>query len=258
MKNFGLIKNSFNTILSESIGGKDLSSKSLFKNYLKQIKESEILKTQFLIYKNIEDTVELNETNAIEFVKENIALMQKFTKEEILDANKNLASEIPSSLALDNIYENSKIKNLHENISKLILIKKSPNTVGEIVESTIKVATYINNNKTKIVNEDLGIPNSLIANIAVDKFNEKYESLNESDKTVVKLVIESDANSRCDFFNESVKSCLSLINNRLKDSDVSVKESLLAAKENLLNREFNDTTFVKDIAKILELSKDLE
>lgn len=258
MKNFGLIKNSFNTILSESIGGTDLKSKSLFKNYLKQIKESEILKTQFLIYKNIEDKVEINETKAIEFVKENIALMQKYTKEEILGANELLESKIPSSLEVDNVYDSETIKDLHENISKLILTKKTPDTVGGIVEATLNVAKYINNNETKVIKEDLGIPNSLLSNIAVEKFNEKYADLNESDKTVIKLVFESDANDRCDFFNESIKTCLGLINDKLKDADTSIKESLLAAKENLLEREFNDNAFVKDVSKILELSEDLK
>lgn len=258
MKNFGQIKDTFNTILSESIGSNDLKSKSLFKDYLKQIKESDVLKTQFLIYKNIEDKVELNESKAIEFVKENIALMHKYTKEEILEANKILESKIPSSLDIEDIYENIEVKELHENISKLILTKKSPKTVDTIIESTLEIAKYINKNETKEVNEELGIPNSLLSNIAVDKFNEKYKSLSESDRTVIKLVIESDANERCDFFTESVKTCLGLINDRLKDADSSIKESLLAAKENLLEREFNDSTFVKDISKILELSKDLK
>ena len=258
MKNFGLIKNSFNTILSESVGGKTLDSKKIFKKYLKDLRESEILKTQFLIYKNIEDKVELNESKAIEFVKSNIALMQKYTKKDILEANKLLESKIPSSLDLDNVYVNNDLKVLHENISKLILTKNTPNTVDEIVETTLEVAKYINNNKVKEINEDLGIPNSLLSNIAVEKYNKKYENMTESQNEVVKLVIESDVDSRCNFFKKTVKKCISQINEKLKDSDVTIKESLLAAKENLLEREFSDETFIKDISKILELSEDLK
>jgi hypothetical protein len=49
MQNFGKIKNIFNNILIEGIVKKDDNSKKLFKRYIKTIKESEILKNQFLI-----------------------------------------------------------------------------------------------------------------------------------------------------------------------------------------------------------------
>jgi hypothetical protein len=258
MKNFGLIKDSYNTILSESIGSKRLNSKLLFKNYLKQIKENKVLRTQFLIYKNIEDMVEVNETKAIEYIRENISLMGKYTKQEILDANKLLESKIPTSLKEGSVYTNVKVKELHENISILILTKKTASSVGEIVEATLKVAEYINNNQVKVINEDLGVPTSLISNIAVEKFNEKYISLNETERKVINLIMDSSVENRSTFFNESVKGCLTQINEKLKESDSSVKESLLLAKENLLDRKFNDTTFISDISKILELNEDLK
>lgn len=258
MKNFGLIKNCFNSILSENIGRNSTEVKALFKSYLKLIKENEILKTQFLIYKNIEDKIELSESNAVEFVKQNIALMSKFSNKEIKEANNLLESKIPSSFKLEEAYVNEELKDLHENISKLILTNKSASNIDEIVEATLDVAKYINKNEARVITEDLGIPNSLLSNIAVDKFNEKYETLDESYKTAVKLIMESDIKARGEFFSESVKTCLGLINTKLKDSDSTVKESLLAAKENLLGREFNDETFVKDISKILELSEDLK
>jgi hypothetical protein len=47
MQNFGEIKNEFNGLLAESLVTKNNISKGLFKNYLKTIKESDILKTQF-------------------------------------------------------------------------------------------------------------------------------------------------------------------------------------------------------------------
>lgn len=259
MKNFGLIKDSFNTILSESIGNKGLDSKLVFKGYLKQIKENKVLRTQFLIYKNIEDKVEVNETKAIEFIKENISLMDKFSKKEIMEANELLASKIPSNFDFENgVYDNVELKELHENISELILTKKTPNTVGTIVETTLNIAKYINNNKARVITESSGIPTSLIANLAIEKYNEKYSSLNETQQKAVRLIVDSNEQARCDFFNESVKQCISQINDKLKDSDTSIKESLLSAKENLLDRKFNDNTFITDISKILELSEDLK
>ena len=52
MDNFGVIKNTFNNILSESIIKKEDSGKQLFRKYIKVLKEEKELKTQYFIYKN--------------------------------------------------------------------------------------------------------------------------------------------------------------------------------------------------------------
>ena len=88
MKNFGFIKTIYNDMLSEAISNKDVKRKKIFKTYLKKLKENEVLRTQFLIYKNIENKIEENETRIIEYIKENISLMNKFSKKQILDSNK--------------------------------------------------------------------------------------------------------------------------------------------------------------------------
>ena len=61
MQNFGKIKNHFNSLLVEAIATKDEKKKKLFKEYVKAIKNDEILKAQFLIYNNIEDKSEIYE-----------------------------------------------------------------------------------------------------------------------------------------------------------------------------------------------------
>jgi hypothetical protein len=79
-KNFGHIKSVYNTILAESVMSDDKSKKELFKSYVKCIAENKILKTQFLVYTNIEQKVESDVTKATMFVKENIKLFSKFNK----------------------------------------------------------------------------------------------------------------------------------------------------------------------------------
>jgi hypothetical protein len=81
MQNFGKIKNAFNGILVESFVGDNESNKNLFKKYIKTIRENEALKTQFLVYSNIENKIEENEFKANLFLQENIALLNKFSNE---------------------------------------------------------------------------------------------------------------------------------------------------------------------------------
>tara|TARA_R110000772_G_scaffold17946_1_gene49774 strand:+ start:26422 stop:27198 length:777 start_codon:yes stop_codon:yes gene_type:complete len=258
MKNFGFIKNSFNNKLSENISRKNAKGSTTFKSYIKQIKESDSLRTQFLIYKNLEDKIEENELTALEFVKENIAFMNVFSKDEIVESINKLISIDPSVLKLEDVYENDDIKELHENVSYLILTNKNPTTIGSIIEATNKVVNYIQNNQPKVITEDLGVPNSLLLSLFVDKYNEKYDDLDESHKKAIKIITESNEDEKEEFFKESISKCLGIVNERLVNSEISVKESLLGAKENLLNKEFEPKTFLTDITKILELTEDLK
>jgi len=94
VKNFGKIKNTYNTILVESITSKKDENKSVFKKYIKTIKSDEILKEQFLIFNNIENKVETDRAKATEYVKESIALLSKYPKQSIIESNAKLFNDV--------------------------------------------------------------------------------------------------------------------------------------------------------------------
>jgi len=70
MNNFGKIKDTFNLILSESIIKKDNEGKKIFNSYLKELKENNSLKSQFLLYKNLSSKKFTNESDAKYYIKE--------------------------------------------------------------------------------------------------------------------------------------------------------------------------------------------
>ena len=151
MENFGKIKKAFNEILAEAIVSKDDKRKNLFKQYLKTIKESEILRTQFLIYDNIENQINGDQFSANIFVTENIELLNKFKPSDIVSENKkliDLSEEVKETL--DNSYD---LANLHESISKLIFTKRNPKTISERTANTKNVIDYITKNEVKEVSE---------------------------------------------------------------------------------------------------------
>lgn len=262
MKNFGTIKSVVNSIISESISNKSVKGRKLFKEYINKIKKNEILKTQFHIYSNIESKYEINESRAIEFVKANISLMDKFSKSDIEKANKDLSNIFfKEVLGSSSIYsDNEKLNYLHEDISKLILLNKNHKNISESVDRLTSVAEFIMNNKptNNVINENLGVSNEILTPLVVDGFNNQYNELNENQRELVNLVVESKVSDRETFYNKLIKECLTKINNLLKVSDITTKESLLSAKENLLNRSFNDDNFIEESTKIIELSNDLD
>jgi len=255
MKNFGVIKTIYNDILSEAISNKDVKRKRIFKTYIKKLKENEVLRTQFLIYKNIESKIEENETRIIEYIKENISLMNKFSKKQILNSNKKLAKGV--SLKIETYKNNEVMKKLHENISYLIHTQKNAKTIDSIFESVSQISDYIKNNTKKKITESLGVSNEILTSVVVDKYNEKYKGLSEGSKKLINTILESSNSDKIEFFNKTIKDCLGIVNEQIVDADLSLKESLLSVKENLLNRVFNESDFEVDILKIFKLKKDL-
>ena len=253
MQNFGKIKNAFNELLAEGLSTNNPKSKELFKKYIKVIKENKIVKTQFLVVSNIEDKVEPNREKATEFVKENIALFASLNPKIIQEANANLSELITINKDVD-----YKHKDLHENISKLIFTKRTPKTVDVIVEATSAVVDYIVNNKEKVITEAIELPNSMLMNILVDKYNERYSSLSESEKEILRSLIDSTDETKKEIYSKNLRECIDLVNEKLKSSDSQTKEKLLNVKDRLLNdtSEINEDYF-KNISKLVELKSSL-
>ncbi len=252
MQNFGKIKNAFNELLAEGLSTNNPESKRIFKKYIKTIKENEIIKTQFLVVSNIEEKVESSREKATEFVKENIALFSKFNTKTILEANKSLSSFI----GLKDV--DYKHKDLHENISKLIFTNRTPKTVDTIVEAISAVVDYIVNNKPKVITEAIELPNSMLINILVDKYNERYSELSESEKEILKSLIDSTEETKKEIYTKTLRECIDLVNEKLNNSNTQTKEKLLNVKDRLLNdtSEINEDYF-KNISKLVELKSSL-
>lgn len=258
MKNFGKIKNAFNNVLVESIGLNDLKSKSLFNKYTKTIKESEILKTQFLIYSNIETKVDSDLNSINLFIGENFKLLEKYNHSDILKENQKLLSI--SKLVKSKVEEpyDEKLANLHESISKLIFMKKSPSSVNNIVENISKISNYIILNEAKVVQPSTELPTSFLSGLLVDKFNEKYKDLNESTQEAIKAIFSTDKEVKKTTYTNILRECIDTINEKFESSDLETKEQLLKVKNKLLDddREINEN-FEQKILKLVDLRDSL-
>ena len=81
--------------------------KEVFNNYINLLRENKVLKTQYHIYSNIELKVESDKDKALEFVKENLSLMNKFSIKEISETkieDSTVGSEIINEIKGIDIY----------------------------------------------------------------------------------------------------------------------------------------------------------
>jgi hypothetical protein len=254
MQNFGKIKNAFSEILAEGIASNDVAKKSLFKKYIKTLKESEILKTQFLVYENIENAIETDLFTANLIVSENLSLMDKFNKKDILKENQKLLSlseEVANKV--NESYEETLVS-LHESISNLIFLNKKASTINEATKNRKIVLDFINANKPRVIEESYDVPNSMLSSILVEKYNERYSDLTETEKEVVKVLIESDNDKKIEVYTKISRECIDLIDEKLNESDLETKDRLLKVKDKLLRNtvELNED-FPKNISKLVEL-----
>ena len=206
-----------------------------------------------MVYTNIENKVEGDAAKATQFVKENIELFSKFTKKQILESNSKLVQKIIFEFEADD-----ERAELYENISTLIFTPRTPNSIDTIVEATSKVVEYILNHKPKVVTEAIELPNSMLSTMMVDKYNEKYASLDESEKQVLKVLIDSTDEEKKEVYSSTLRECINLINEKLDTNDLEAKDKLLRVKDKLLNdkQEINED-FFKNISKLVELKNNL-
>lgn len=256
MQNFGKIKTLFNNLLVEGIAKKDASTKKLFKRYLKTIKESEILKTQFLVYNNIETKHMSDGMLANIFISENIKLLEKYNKTDIINENKKLVDLLGKEA--EKLDEEHELSGLHESITNLIFTKRTPKNIDVITEEIKNVTNHLHKEKIKETKETIDLPVSILTNVMVEKYNEKYAELNESDKTVLKTLINSNLNDKKKMYTETVGECVDLIN-KLLQNDYMPTDKLVSVKSKLMEDvDLTEENFIDEYIKIIELKNNLE
>ena len=259
MQNFGYIKNAFNEVLVEAIIKKDGTLKAIFQKYVKAIKESKILKTQYLVYTNIESKLEESEFKASQYINENISLLKSFDKDEIVKENETLIGLLDKAIELSNIDYDKRLEELHDKISSLVFNEKTAEQLDEHLNAVNYIVEYIQTNE-KIVAEEKEtlVPTNILTTIAVDKYNEKYSDLSESEKEIVKVILEGNDETKEKVFNDTLNSCVELVNTQLKETeDLDTKDKLLSVKEKLLNTKFIEESFISEVSKLIELKNDL-
>ena len=250
MKNFGKIKNNINSLLSESIVGKTNTNKTLFKYYLKELKGDKILGEMFKVYESIETLCEVDQFKASEKIKSHISRLDKYPLNDIRESNLRLNKSIGESNSGDYKYES--IDGL---ITNLIF---SRGDVDSYVDNLSEAIEYV---KVNTINETKDIdvyPNSVLSSMVVDKFNDKYSDLNESDKQTILSIRALDEDTRKDIFGRVVVECIDTVNIKLDNNENSdIKESLLSVKDKLLRMKYDTNIYIENITKLYQLKQNL-
>jgi|688.fasta_scaffold520209_2 hypothetical protein len=260
MENFGNIKDTFKNILIESIISKNDKDKKIFSKFVSKLKENKILGEQFLIYKNLQTKKFKKLSDAKEYVKENIELLKNLDKKQIKEGLTFFQTLLKDKVI---IKENNTFYN---HINFLIKTKKDPTNIDKINKSiTFLSKPMIVTEMVEEKTETIDLPPSILTNLMVTKYNNKYSDITESEKEIIKTLLNGNDSEKSGIFVKLKKECLDLVNNKLvetKELDVNesmllTKEKLLMVKEKLMEMVYVKEEHIKDITRIYELRESL-
>ena len=255
----GLVNSTTSLYLNESKLTNDL------KDFLKVVKSSPVLTLEYIVYKNIENKYIEDDLLATRYIDENISLLKKFTKKEIISENNKLS-------AFERDYQISEQKEkLYESISTIILENTFDNTfknVDKIHGAFENVLNYIKNNKS---NQELNENKSLfeeykdkylnidfILNNEIKKFNEKYSHHSEGETGILKVLVKEDTTEKEKLFNSLINETLNKVDNLLvSEESAEVSNKLQKVKEKINEMKFNEESLIDDIVKINNLKESL-
>lgn len=253
---FGSLKNKFTELYIEShINGED-KGKELYKTFLSTIKESETLKSYFIIYKNLESKLASSESEAYDYLKENLSVLDKFR------GGNSIVNECKK---LVNLLENNDIElkwepnEFNKSLHILTTNSRNVNTINTIQEAKSLLVKHLmeekedTKNDSDLVRENLDVKKFL--SIVTDKYNEKYSSLTEEEKNIIKVLRSGNIENKKELLQNMIKETISVVNENLnKNTNVELKEKLLETKDVVYSMvDFDSTTFGENIKKLYNI-----
>jgi hypothetical protein len=253
MENFGNIKDTFKNIVVESVLRKDKEGKKVFSKFLKTLKENKTLSDQYLIYKNLQTKKFDDGGQAREYIKENITLLRNLNEGHIQKGNDYFLKLLKG---VKIIKENDSFYN---DITYLTKTKKTPSNIDKRNTSTDNIVRLmLEKEDVVVVKESLELPPSIITKLAVDKFNNRYSNISESEKEIIKTILNGNDEDKLNTFVKLKKGCIETIDKKLDESsDIDLKDKLLRVKDKLLNMVYNKEDSVNNISSVYELKESI-
>ena len=230
-----------NTLIEES---KEVTSK-----FLDVVRKSPILQLEFKVFNNIETKHIENDVAATRYIDNNIKLFEIYTLKEIEKEHEKLSQFLTEDVSVDD----DRVK-LYIAINNLI--KESLTNYGDVdvdgihesfefILNHIKKPKLVEKTTAELINED-------VIEIAVDKFNEKYETLNEEEKNLLFALIKSDDVEKQELLEQYKKENLTLLETLNKDN---IKDNIAKAIQKIKEMSYNPKTVDDDIISLFELKR---
>jgi hypothetical protein len=249
------------TITADALSNKNSPAVDILK---KHFVKSELGK-EYRLYETIFKNTSISEAKAEAILNTVLNASRNLNKEVLKREKYNLIKEIKQSYNLDEFFK-TKIPNYKAHAALYILMETFENKeadLNQVVTNKLTLLEHLsitpdNAPKEEILEEFKGYDKELrilTYKILLDKFNKKYDNLNDNQKAILKEYINSVDNvaKLRDFYNETAKNLkkeITILNRKTSDSIIKIK---LNEVTNLL-KPISKTNNVKneDVVNLLQ------
>jgi hypothetical protein len=254
--NIGIVNFMISNKLKDSYFNNNLieESKKMTSDFINIVKNSPILQLEFKVFDNIENKHIENDVTATRYIDNNIKLFEVYTLQEINKEHEKLKSFVNEN-AIPKNNDMILLYNAIDNLIKESLKDYDDVDVDCMHESFTTVLNHIKQPKKELVESiEAAEINEHVIEIAVNKFNEKYESLDENDRNLFHKLISYGDNEKEELL-EYYKDENLLILER-KNSD-NVRDNITKAIQKIKEMKYNKNSVNDDIISLHELKKEL-
>jgi len=229
-------------------------SKKLTTDFFDVVKTSPILQLEFKVFSNLENKHIENDLAATRYIDSNIKLFEVYTIAEI-DAEREKLNEFVDGGSIVAELERATLYNAIDNLITESINDYDKIDVDAIHESFNLVLNHIKTpKKTLIESVDVKPINEEVLEIAIEKFNERYDTLIESDKNLLKRLIKSTDVEKETLLEEYKTDSLIILEGIQKDK---AEEKIAKAIQKIKEMKYNSKTVNDDIISLHEFKKEL-
>lgn len=213
-------------------------------DFFNVVKDSPILQLEFKVYDNIESKWINNDMFAKEYIDNNVKLFEVYTNKELDAAHDKLVPFITEHIEIseDKLSLYGAINTL---INESLRVSDKVN-VDAVHESFTTVFNHVKTPKKHMIDEMVvEILSENVIEIAVDKFNEKYSTLNEDDKNLLNTLISSSEAKKEELLESYKKETLLLLEG-IDESNKrdNMDKAMLKIKEMVYNQKTVDDNII--------------
>jgi len=224
-------------------------------SFIKILNESPLLELEFNVFNSLENKHIDNDLLAARYIDNSIGLFETYTIDELNEERKKIEKFYDENIEID-----EKRNELYENINNVIVESLKPYdevNVDVLHESFTYVLNHIKTPSEKrgdVINESIEGVNDSIIEIAVRKFNEKFNHLDEDDKNLLIKLIKSSDDEKRRLFEEYKSENLKLLE-AIDMREHGTNKTLVIEKINKM--DYDPKTVNESIIKLHELKNGL-
>lgn len=246
--NFGAIRDSIIRLSNYELTNRNKSNS--LESFTNTLKENSLLKKQYLVYKNFEKCKPFQKERLAErFINQNLSIFKMGEWEQLINENRNLRISLLENKHIDSYSRNDDLfNNIHQLIESRTRegyydFEKEQDAYEKIVEfltRNIEEQNMLSEEK----NEEPELNSwQFFTKLALNKFNERYSHLNESEKELFKMLTTS-FDKKINYLDDLISECNNLIDNLISSEDEN--SILREAKEKItkINKSDLDNSII--------------